>query len=164
MDLVHDIDALSDGGGGINRLIPEGANLIDAVVGCGVQFQHVQNRAVLNAHTGGAGVAGVSVIGIFAVDGPGEDLGAAGLAGASGAGEEIGMGGTAGSDLLLQGIGDMGLAHHIIKGFGPPFAVEGLIHQITRFLIKIASTRSKAAHRPLNHVICPLRGQPAQEQ
>jgi hypothetical protein len=100
------------------------------------RLKNIQNGTVLNAHTGGAGVAGVSVIGIFAVDGPGEDLGTAGLAGTAGTGEEISMGGSASGYLLLERIGDMGLTHHVIKGFGPPFAVEGLIHQITLFFVK----------------------------
>ena len=39
--LVHDIHPLAHGGGGIHRLVPQGADLVYAVVGGGVQLQHV---------------------------------------------------------------------------------------------------------------------------
>ena len=123
VDLVHDIDPLADRGGRIDRLVPQGADLIHAVVGGGVQLQHVQDRAVLDALAGGAPVAGIAVRRMLTVDRPGQDLGAGGLARAPGAGEQIGMGEAAGSHLPLEGLSDMGLPHHIVKGSGPPFAV-----------------------------------------
>ena len=123
MDLVHDIDTLTDGGRGIDRLVPESTHLIDAVVGGGVQLQNVQNGAVLNAQTGRALVAGVSVHGMLAVDRPGEDLGAGGFARSTGSGEQVCVGQTAGAYLPLQGFGDMLLTHHIAEGAGAPFSV-----------------------------------------
>ena len=127
MNLVHDVHPLAHGGGGVHRLVPQGPNLIHAVVGGGVQFQHVQDGAAFNAQAGGTGVAGVAVHRVLAVHRPGQDLGAGGLAGAPGAGEEIGVAQTAGGHLPLERLGNMGLAHHIVKGAGPPFAVQGLV-------------------------------------
>ena len=60
---------------------------------------------------------------MLAVDRPGEDLGTGGLPGPPGTGEEIGVGQPSGSHLPLEGIGNVGLAHHIVEGPGPPFAV-----------------------------------------
>ena len=131
VDLVHDVDPFTDGGGGIDRLVPEGADLVHAVVGGGVQLQHVQDGAVFDAQTGGALVAGVAVLGILAIDRPGQDLGAGGLAGAPGAGEQVGVGQPVPGHLLLQRVGDVGLAHHVVEGAGAPLAVQGLVHQIT---------------------------------
>ena len=123
MDLVHDVHPLADGGGGIHRLVPQGPDLVHTVVGSGVQLQHVQDGAVLDAQAGGAGVAGAAVLGVLAVDRPGEDLGAGGFAGAPGAGEQIGVGQPPRFHLALQRVGDVGLAHHVVEGTGPPFSV-----------------------------------------
>ena len=121
--LVHDVHPLAHGGGGVHRLVPEGADLVHAVVGGGVQLQHVQDGAVLNAQTGGTLVAGVAVHRVLAVHRPGQNLGAGGLAGAPGAGKEVGVGQPPGGHLALEGLGDVVLPHHVVKGAGPPLAV-----------------------------------------
>ena len=121
--LVHDVHPPADGSGGIHRLVPQGAHLVHPVVGGGVQLQHVQNGAVFDTQTGGAGVAGIAVLGIFAVHRPGQNLGAGGLARPPGAGEQVGMGQPSRGHLTLQGVGNMGLTHHVVEGFGPPFSV-----------------------------------------
>ena len=64
---------------------------------------------------------------MFTVHRPGQDLGAGGLARSPGAGKQVGVAQPAGGHLALERVGDMGLAHHIVKGAGPPFAVQGLI-------------------------------------
>ena len=128
MDLVDDVDPLFDPGGGVDGLVPQGPDLVHAVVGGGVQLQHVQKAAVLDAEAGGTGAAGVAVHGTLAVHGLGQDLGAGGLAGAPGAGEEVGVGGPALGHLLSQGLGDVVLTGDVREGLGPPLAVEGLIH------------------------------------
>ena len=101
----------------------EGADLVHAVVGGGVQLQHVQDGPVLNAQTGGTLVAGVAVHRVLTVHRPGQNLGAGGLAGAPGAGKEVGVGQPPGGHLALEGLGDVVLPHHVVKGAGPPFAV-----------------------------------------
>ena len=123
MDLVHDVDPFFDGGRGVDRLIPQGSDLVYAVVGGGVQLQYIQNGAILNAQAGGALVAGVTVLRVFTVDRPSQNLGAGCLAGASGASEQIGVGQPATCHLLAQSLGDVGLAYHILKGAGPPLSV-----------------------------------------
>ena len=65
---------------------------------------------------------------MLAVDRLGQNLGAGGLAGAPGAGEEVGVGEAVLGGLTAEGIGDMGLSDHVGEGFGPPFAVQGLVH------------------------------------
>ena len=68
-------------------------------------------------------VARVAVLRVLAVHRPGQNLGAGGLAGAPGAGEEVGVAQPSGGHLTLEGFGDVSLAHHVVKGAGPPFAV-----------------------------------------
>ena len=128
VDLVHDVDPLFHIGGGVDGLVPEGPDLVHAVVGGGVQLQHIQKAAVLDAEAGRALAAGVSVHRVLTVDRLGQNFGAGGLAGAPGAGEEVGVGSPALGYLLLQGLRDMGLADDIGKCLGPPFAVQGLVH------------------------------------
>ena len=123
VDLIHDVHTLPHGGGGVHRLVPQGADLVHAVVGGGVQFQHVQNGAVFDAQTGGAPVAGVAIHRSLAVYRPGQDLGTGGLAGAPGASEQIGVGEPVPRHLLLEGVGNVALPHHVVKGAGPPLAV-----------------------------------------
>ena len=67
-------------------------------------------------------------------------------------------------DLPLEGIGDMLLTHHVVKGAGPPLAVKSLIHDTSPFRKNKTSTRDKTAHRPLKDGICPLPIQPAQDR
>ena len=128
VDLVDDIHPVADAGGGVYGLVPEGADVVHAVVGGGVQLHHVQEAAVIDALAGGAHPAGVPVLGLLAVDGLGEDLGTGGLSGAPGAGEEVGVAQPVLGHLAAEGGGDVLLTHHVGEDLGPPLAVERLIH------------------------------------
>ena len=86
--------------------------------------------------TSGAGITGIAVSRRLTVHRLGKNFGAAGLAGTPGAREQVSVGGASLLHLLAQGLGDMILTHYVRKHFGPPFAVEGLIHQITLFFVK----------------------------
>ena len=128
VDLVDDVHPLFHRRRGVYRLIQDGADVVHAVVGGGVQLQHVQHGAVFNAQTGIAAVAGAAVLRRAAVYRPGQNLRAGGLSRAAGAGKEVRVGQPPGLHLALERLGDMALAHHIVKGAGPPFAVQRLIH------------------------------------
>ena len=128
MDLVHDIDPLFYVGRGVDGLIPQGPDLIYAVIGGGVQLQNIQKAAAFQPQTARTLTAGVTVYRVLTVDGLGQNFGAGGLAGTSCAGEQIGMGGTALCHLLFQGLGDVLLTDDVGKHLGPPLAVQRLIH------------------------------------
>ncbi len=136
VDLVDDVHPLFHRGGGVDRFIQDGADVVHAVVGGGVQLQHVQNGTVENAQAGGALVAGVAVLGMFAVDGPGQQLGAGGLARSPGAGKQISVGQTAGGHLPLQGLGDVVLAYDLVEGFGAPLTIQSLVHSQSHLEVK----------------------------
>ena len=136
VDLVDDIHPVLHAGGGIDRLVPEGPDLVHAVVGGRVQLQHVQKAAVVDAQAGGALIAGVPIHGMLAVHRLGQDLGAGGLAGAPGAGEEIGVAEPPLGRLTAESLGDMLLPHHVGEGLGPPFAIQCLIHRAASRLQK----------------------------
>ena len=138
MHLVDDVHPLFQHGGGIDRLLPQGAGVIDAAVGGGVQLRHIQQRTAVDAPAAVALAAGRAVHRMLAVDGLGEDTGAGSLAGAAGAGEKVGVSHAALRHLPLERIGDMGLSHHLGKGLGTVFAVQSLIHGRTSCQIKIS--------------------------
>ena len=123
MDLVDDVDTFFYRGRGVDCLVQNGPDVVHPVVGGGVQLQHVQHGAILDAHAGLAFPAGVAVLRVKAVHRPGQQLGAGGLARAAGAGEQIGVRHAARGHLPLEGLGDMLLPHHIVKGAGSPLAV-----------------------------------------
>ncbi len=128
MHLVHDIHPLAHGSRGIDRLVPQRPHLVHPVVGGSVQFQYLHHRAVLDALTGIAFIAGIAVHRMLAVHRPCQYLGAGGLSRAPGAGKQVSVGKPPLLDLPFQCLCNMALPHHVVKRAGPPFAVEGLIH------------------------------------
>ena len=123
---VHFVDDIHPPPGGhrrIDRLVPDGANVVHAVVGGGVHLRHVQDGAGFDAPADLALTAGAAPHRIQAVHRLGQELGAGGLACAPGAGEQIGMAGPIRQHLFFQDLRDMLLAHYLVKGLGPPFSV-----------------------------------------
>ena len=123
VDLIYNVHPVLDAGRRVDGLVPQGADVVHAVVGRRVQLQHVQQAAAVDPLTGGALAAGIPVRGVEAVDGLGQNLGAGGLAGAPGAGEEVGVAQPPLLHLPAQGAGDVLLSHHVLEGPGPPLAV-----------------------------------------
>ena len=79
--------------------------------------------------------AGVAVDRVLAVDRPGQDAGAGGLAGAAGADEDIGMGEAVVFDLVFKGFSDVLLPDDLIEGLRAPFSIERLIHDAASFSV-----------------------------
>ena len=148
MHLVDDVHLVAAGAGGVGGLVPQVADVVDAVVGGGVHLDHVEDAAVVDAAADRAAAAGVAVCGVQAVDRLGEDLGAGGLAGAPHPGEQVGVAHPAGGHLIFQGRHDGPLAHHILKPLGPPLAVKGTIHGKASFRQKHKKTDSAAGFCP----------------
>ena len=125
--LVDDIHPLGHGGRGIGRLLQHGTHVVHAVVGGCVQLHHVQDGAVLNAHTRRTLVAGVAVLRMLTVHGPGQNFGTGGLTRSSGAGKQIGVGQPSPLHLTLEGLCNMSLPHHVVKAAGTPLSVQRLV-------------------------------------
>ena len=126
--LIDDIDALFDTGGRENGFILQGPDVVDAVVGCGVELHHVKDASIQDAAAGGALVAWAAVHGVFAVHGPGQDLCAGGFACAACADEKVSVGQPSRLHLPLQCGGDMRLTDYIVKCHRPPFSIQSLVH------------------------------------
>ncbi len=128
MHLVDDIHLVAAAPRAVHRLIAQIPHIVHAVVrGC-VNLYHIQNAAVLDAGTAGADAAGAVFTGVFTVYGFGQHLGTGGFAGAAGAGEQVGMAHPPGLHLAGKRAGNGLLPHHVAEGFGPPLAVQRLIH------------------------------------
>ena len=150
MHFVDYVNPFAHGRGGVNSLVAYSADVVDAVIGGGVDLDHVEDGARKYAAAGGALVAGLAADGVFAVYGAGEDLGAGGLAGASRADEEVSVGGASGLHLAAESSRYMLLTHHVFKAEGTVFAVKGLIHKQRLPKNNLRdSEQSGTAHLPL---------------
>ena len=158
MDLVDDIHPVFHAGRGVDRLIPQSADLVHAVVAGRVQLQHVQQASVVYTQTGGAMVAGISIYRMLAVDRLGQNFCAGGLPGATGPGEEVGVREPALGRLTAQGLGDMGLSHHIGEGLGPPFAIQCLIH--SKNLLSAKNRGPEGPYSPDETLSASIRSEP----
>ena len=126
--LVDDVHTLFHLRGGVDGLVPQRTDVVHAGVRGGVELHHIEKAAGLDAEAALAFVAGVTVLGVLAVHRLGEDLCAGGFARAARAGEKVGVREPSLRDLPLQRFGDVLLPDHVGEGFGPPLAVQRLIH------------------------------------
>ena len=102
------------------RLLHQRLNVLDAIVGGGIQFEDVERTLLVERLATLALVAGLAVgCGILAVDGLGEDACAGGLAHATWAAEEVGVSQFAALDGILQRRGECFLTHDSVEGKGP---------------------------------------------
>ena len=147
VDLVDDIDFVPAGTGRVGRLIAQIADVVDAVIRRRVHLDHVEDAAVVDALADLTFAAGVTVLGMQAVDSFCEDFGAGGLAGAAHAGKQVGVADTPGGDLVLERGHDGALADHILKPLRTPFAVKRTIHLRFPFLRQIKNGQRRKNSR-----------------
>ena len=160
---VYDIDTFFHHCRRKNSLLPQGTDIVHAVIGGRVQLHNVHHAALGNGPTGRAFTAGVAVDGMLAVDCFGKDAGTGGFARAANACEQVGMGQMPGDNLVAQRISNMLLTDHIIKGLRTPFAIERLIHASAP-PGKITKALDKTAHPGSNDAVCPPIRQLAQSR
>ena len=129
--LVDDVHLVLTGRRGVGGLVPQVADIVHAVVGGRVHLHYIQNTAIVQALADLTLPAGVSVLGMQAVDCLCKDLGTGGLAGAPHSGKQVCVSHPPGSDLVLQRRHNGTLTHYILKAAGPPFAVQRTIHRLS---------------------------------
>jgi hypothetical protein len=103
------------------------ANVVDAAIAGGVDFDDVGRRAARDGQAVDAGVAGATVwVGVEAIDRLGEEAGGRRLAGAPWAAKEIGVGDTIESDRVAQRPYDVFLPNQIVvvERLRPIFAIK----------------------------------------
>ena len=128
--LVDDIHTLFDRNGGEHGFLTQLTDIVYTVVRCRINFDHIENTAVLNAEAGGAFAAGVAVFGMLAVERLGKNFCAGGLTSASRAYKQVRMGQPAGDYLVFERFGNVFLPDDLVKGLGSPFPIQSLIHGV----------------------------------
>ena len=123
VNLVNDIHTLLHLCREVNGIIPKGTDIVDTVIGGGVDLQHVNTSPCIDTPACRAAVAGIAVHGRQAVHRLRQDLGTGSLAGTAGTCEQIGMAHSAIHKLILQGLCNAKLSHHIIKGLRTVFPI-----------------------------------------
>ena len=124
---VDDIDFVFAGSGGVLGVFQHFADVVDAGVAGGVDFEQIDKAALVDGGAGGALAAGFAVGRCFAVEAFGEDAGDGGFAHAARAGEQIGVVQAAFVERVLQGFDNVFLADQIGEGFRAPLAGEDLV-------------------------------------
>ena len=124
---VDDEDAAAALAGRVLGHVAQLAHVIHAGVAGRVDFEHVQEVALGDGPAALALAAGVALAVGQAVDGLGQQARHGGLAATAGTGEEIGVTQLALAQSRAQGLGHVGLAHHLVECLGTILARDGLV-------------------------------------
>ena len=108
------------------------ADVVDLVVGGGVQLVQFVRSAPGDGHAGGTPPARLALDEVLAVEGLGQDAGGGRLAGAAGAAEEVGVTHSIGTHGVAQRRHDVGLADDLAESRRAVAQVERLMHHRRR--------------------------------
>ena len=172
VDLVDDEHAVAPFGRRNLHLVDEFADIVDGVVGCGVELKDVERTVLVECAAGVALVAGVALGGrVLAVDRFGENTRAGGLAYTTATAEEVGMGQAVGSDGVAERGREGLLADHAREGGRSVFtrrydivffhSWEGKM--IAKFTTFSANVQIAAAEARAHNYDCRSRGRGNQE-
>ncbi len=125
MNLVDDVDLVLEFSRGKLDVVPQAADVVDATVRGGVDFDDVHALAAVDVLTGGALVARLAVLRDLAVERLGDEARHGGLAGAAGTRQQVRMRKAPLGQSVSQRTDDMLLAHQVGKGLGAPLTVQG---------------------------------------
>ena len=126
MDLVDDKDLVASHLRGDAGLLHELLDLIDTIVGRGIELEDVEGAALLKSLATLAGATGLAVVGgVLAVDGLGEDACTGGLSARTA--EEVGVGQFARLDRIAESGGQRVLADDVGKLHRTVFARRNYI-------------------------------------
>ena len=126
--LIDDVHPVAGHGGHICHFLPQLPDIVHAVVGGGIHLHHVEHRAVIDAAADLTFSARITVHGMQAVDGLGQNLGAGGFPRSARADKQIRMGQASRPHLVFQRRGHIGLPYDLRKGTRSPFPIQHLIH------------------------------------
>lgn len=128
VDLVDDKDLVAAHLRGDAGLLHELLDLIDTIVGRGIELEDVEGAALLKSLATLAGATGLAVVGgVLAVDGLGEDARTSGLSHTARTAEEVGVGQFARLDRIAESGGQRVLADDVGKLHRTVFARRNYI-------------------------------------
>ena len=116
--LVEDVDLASQFAGRVGEALAELADVVDAAVAGGVDLDEVERRALADRDARRAGVAGVAVLEVRAVERLGEDPRQRRLAGAARPDEQDGVRDPIGADGVAQRLDDRFLPDDLARRSG----------------------------------------------
>ena len=122
VDLIDDVDLVRTVRRHVLKIFAQFPNLVDAVVGCTVDFIDVRGRSRRDFAAGAAGVAGNRRGALLAVHGLGQNPRHRGFARSPRPRKQDCMGDPAGTDRIGQGTGDMFLLDDFIEGLRSVFS------------------------------------------
>ena len=123
MHLVNDIDLKSALRRRVRYLLHNLTDIVHAVIGCGIDLDHIHAGTRRNGLTARTFPAGTSLHGMLTVHRPRKDLGDRSLTCASRSTEEIGVPDTIRLYLILQCSNDMLLPFYLLKTVRPELTV-----------------------------------------
>ena len=132
----------------IFHLVADIADVVNAVIGCRVDLEHIHRAPGIDRPADFAFIAGIaSELGCMrTVYRAGKDLGRRCLAGSPCTTKEIGMTYPVGFDLILQRRYDCVLSHDLTECGGTPFAVKCLVRHSLGFLIHKIQYTAASVH------------------
>ena len=125
--LIDDVDAVPSLRRRVLHLIPDVPDVVDAVVGGGIDLLDIHGALLQNRAAHRALSAGISVHGVLAVHGARQNFRSARLSRPARPAEKVRVADPPGHDLIFQRHADGVLTLDFIKGFRAPFAVESYI-------------------------------------
>ena len=123
MDFIDDVNLLMAFSRHEFNRFPQGADVFDAAVGSGIDFDDIQGLAAHDVAADFTFIARVGRRPVDTVHGPGKNFSRTRLARPAGTRKQVSMGYFVRIYRFLQGFRDMGLADDIFKILRPPFAV-----------------------------------------
>ena len=130
--LVEDVYTMRSGGRGHGADIHTNlSDVLNLVVGGGIELDHIQRSALSDSDAGSTLVVGFAVFAqVGAVEGLGEQSGGRRLPRSARPGEQVRMGHLAFEDLARQRPGDMVLAHDLGEGLRAILPVQRLVFHV----------------------------------
>src|SRR5699024_7906628 len=115
MNLVDNVHLILSAGGTVSHLLADLTDIIDAVVGSGVDLYHIHGRARLDGAARLTFIARTAVFRMLTVDCLCEDLRHCGLSGSSRSAEEVRMSDAVCLHLILQCCHNVFLSLDVLK-------------------------------------------------
>ena len=134
---VEDNDFVARAGGSVADHFAEFANLVDAAIGCGVDFDDVKRRASSDFFAGVALTARFGGGTVYAIQRFGEDTRGRSLADTACAGKNVSVGDPIIANRVCERVGDMALTYEILESLRAPLAGYDLIgHSCSRRAVR----------------------------
>ncbi len=125
--LINEVHLVAAAGGRILNVVSKFPHIINTRAGGSIDFNQINKPAFLYFTATGAFAAGFCGNTGFTVQAPGQQAANGGFTDPTGAGKQIGMVQTLVLQRMNQRLENVFLAHHILKGMGPPFSGKYLV-------------------------------------